>query len=302
MKAEQAKKLAHAALEQLEGALKQGKSETLSAYLAMMGRFHNYSFGNILLIMSQKPDAARVAGFRTWLKLGRHVKKGEKGIVIIAPMAIKPKHDGGGADDEDRTILRFKAVYVFDESQTDGESLPEFARVGGNPNGHTALLKAFVASKGITLEYTDDIGSADGASFGGTIKLKPDLPAAEEFSVLTHELAHEMLHPKGQDNRLPKTVRETEAEAVAFVVSNAIGLDVGSAAADYIQLYNGDTDTLSASLDRIQKAASSIIEALNASNDTDKDAVDTTHQCPNCRTAVEPDTHKCERCGTCINC
>lgn len=267
MKAEEVKKLADNALEQLEGALKQGKSETLAAYLAMMGRFHNYSFGNVLLIMTQKPDATRVAGFRTWLKFGRHVTKGEKGIVIIAPMLIRAKEDDGGrsSDGEDRTILRFKAAYVFDVSQTDGEPLPEFAHVGGNPNGHTDRLKAFVSSKGITLEYTDDIGSADGASLGGTIKLKPNLAPAEEFSVLTHELAHEMLHPKGVENRPPKTVRETEAEAVAFVVANAIGLDTGTAASDYIQLYNGDTATLSASLDRIQKAASSIIEALTSS-------------------------------------
>jgi len=303
MKAEEAKKLADTALEQLEGALKQGKSETLAAYLAMMGRFHNYSFGNVLLIMTQKPDATRIAGFRTWHKFGRHVTKGEKGIVIIAPMLIRPKEDAGGTSDgEDRTILRFKAAYVFDVSQTDGEPLPDFARVGGNPNGHTDRLKSFVSSKGITLEYTDDIGSADGASLGGTIKLKPDLSPAEEFSVLTHELAHEMLHPKDQDNRPPKTVRETEAEAVAFVVANAIGLDTGTAASDYIQLYKGDTATLSASLDRIQKAASSIIEAVSVGDDSQNAGDGTTHQCPNCRNAVQPDTHKCERCGTCINC
>ena len=299
MKAEEVRKLADTALEQLENTLKQGKSDSLAAYLAMMGRFHNYSFGNVLLIMTQNPDATRVAGFRTWHKLGRHVKKGEKGIVITAPMRIRPKDAAGGdtTSNEDRTILRFKAAYVFDVSQTDGEPLPEFARVGGNPNGHTERLKAFVSSKGITLDYADDLGSADGASLGGTIKLRRDLPSAEEFSVLTHELAHEMLHPKNGENRLPKTVRETEAEAVAFVVSNAIGLDVGSAAADYIQLYNGGTETLSASLDRIQKAATTIIEAVTSTDDEPTDDFDT---CPNCRTDAPRGTTRCGRCGTCI--
>jgi hypothetical protein len=136
MKAEEAKKLADQALDNLNAALAAGKSDALIAYLAAMGRFHDYSFGNVMLIVMQRPDATHVAGFNTWKTLGRFVKKGEKGIVIIAPMLIKPKDNAAASAEKDRTILRFKAVYVFDVSQTDGEPLPEFARVGGNPNGH----------------------------------------------------------------------------------------------------------------------------------------------------------------------
>lgn len=266
MKAEQAKKLADEALGQLTAALEQGKSETLAAYLAAMGRFHDYSFGNIMLICSQKPDATHVAGFQTWKQFGRFVKQGEHGIVIIAPMLIKPKEDPQPqrADDEDRSILRFKAVYVFDVSQTDGEPLPEFARVGGNPNGHTDRLKALVTAKGIALEYAETLGGAHGVSHGGRIQLLADLPPAEEFEVLTHELAHELLHKRDAGGERPaKTVRETEAEAVAFVVCQAIGLDTNTAPVDYIQLYAGDKATLAASLDRIQQVASSIIEAIS---------------------------------------
>ncbi|MBU0716961.1 MAG: DUF1738 domain-containing protein, partial [Planctomycetes bacterium] len=230
MKPEEAKKLADQALERLASALEQGHSEQLTAYLAAMARFHNYSFGNIMLIATQQPDASYVAGFRTWKKLGRFVKKGEKGIVIIAPMLIRPK-DNDQADGDDRTMLRFKAVYVFDVSQTDGEPLPEFAHVGGNPNGHTDRLKALIASNGIVLEYTDTLAGAEGVSRGGRIELLSNLTPAQEFEVLTHELAHELLHKRDAAERpASKKIRETEAEAVAFVVCQAIGLDTNSAA------------------------------------------------------------------------
>ena len=260
---EQAKKLADEALERLVESVKAGKSESLTAYLAAMGRFHDYSFGNVMLIITQKPDASHVAGFNTWKKLGRFVKKGEKGILIIAPMVIKPKEEAPvDSSNADRTFLRFKGVYVFDVSQTDGESLPEFARVGGNPNGHTDRLKNLIASKGIALEYASDIGAAHGVSSVGRIKIRPDLSAAEEFSVLVHELAHEMLHSREYRREASKTVKETEAEAVAFVVNQSIGLENGTAAADYIQLYDGNADTLADSLDRIQKTAAEIIEHI----------------------------------------
>lgn len=262
MKAEEAKKLADQALDNLAAALEAGKSDTLAAYLAAMGRFHSYSFGNVMLIVMQKPDATHVAGFNTWRTFSRFVKKGEKGIVIIAPMLIKPKEKAASASDDGRKILRFKAVYVFDVSQTDGEPLPEFARVGGNPNGHTDRLKALVVQQGITLEYADTLFGAKGCSHGGRIELLSGLSPAEEFSVLTHELAHEMLHRGDRRSETSKTLRETEAEAVAFVVSQAIGLEVGSHSADYIQLYAGKKETLAESLDHVQKTAAEIIAAV----------------------------------------
>lgn len=264
MKAEQAKKLTDQALDELAQTLEQGKSESLTAYLAVMGRFHRYSFGNVLLIMMQKSDATRVAGYRTWQKLGRQVKRGEKGIVIIAPMFIRPKDNAANhrPNDGDSTILHFKTARVFDLSQTDGKPLPEFAKIGGNPNGQTERLKALVSRRGIKLEYTADIGSADGVSTGGIIKLRPDLAPAEEFTILVHELAHEELHKRNGEACPSKTVRETEAEAVAFVVSQAIGLETNTAAADYIQLYAGNKATLASSLDRIQKTAAEILEGL----------------------------------------
>jgi antirestriction protein ArdC len=269
MKAEQVKKMADEALANLATALERGQSDAMKTYLAALSRFHHYSFGNVMLIAMQKPDATRVAGFQTWKSFGRYVKKGEKGILIIAPMVIRSKGDAGeeNGDGEDRTILRFKAVYVFDVSQTDGEPLPEPARIAGDPSHHTERLKAFVASMGIELAYSDSLGTAAGMSQGGKITLAQGLSPAEEFSVLVHELAHEMLHPKDAENRPSKTVRETEAEAVAFVVSQAIGLDTSTAASDYIQVYQGDKGTLAESLDRIQQTATAIIQAVTETED-----------------------------------
>ncbi|MBI1827244.1 MAG: DUF1738 domain-containing protein [Planctomycetes bacterium] len=263
MKAEEAKKIVDQGLETLAAALECGQSESMKTYLTAMGRFHDYSWGNVLLIVSQKPDATRVAGFNAWKKLNRFVKKGEKGIAIIAPMMIKPKEDQPPpTNGDERSILRFKAVYVFDVNQTDGDPLPEFAQVGGTPNGHTDRLKALVAAHGITLEYAESLGGANGCSRGGHIQLLSALSPAEEFSVLTHELAHEILHWGEDRSQSSKKLRETEAEAVAYVVCQAIGLETGSAAADYIQLYQGDKETLAESLGRIQRTSAAILEAV----------------------------------------
>ena len=131
MKAEEAKKIADQALQNLTDALKNGKSERITQYLAMLAKFHRYSFGNVLLILSQMPAATHVAGFGTWKQMGRFVKKGEKGIVIIAPMSIRPKEDkpeGQEQSDRAKPILRFRGVYVFDVTQTDGQPLPDNVR------------------------------------------------------------------------------------------------------------------------------------------------------------------------------
>lgn len=266
MKAEQAKKIADQALEQLAEALKAGKSEALTRYLAVLARFHRYSFGNVMLIVSQKPDATHVAGFNTWKQMGRFVKKGEKGIVIIAPMMIRKQKEGPKPGDKPESILRFRGVYVFDVSQTDGEALPEPARISGDPGRHIARLREIITADGITIDNDDLPFGADGVSRGGRMSIRPGLEPAHEFSVTAHEFAHELLH-RGDDRPKSKTVRETEAEAVAFVVCQAIGLQNGTAASDYIQLYDGETETLAASLDRIQKTAAEIIAALHAPNE-----------------------------------
>lgn len=261
-KTEQVKQLIDQGMKSLVEDLEGGKSDQLQAYIAAMAKFHRYSFRNIMLIASQFPSATQVAGFRAWKKLNRYVKKGEQGITIIAPMIYGKQIEAETITSSDEPIIRYRAAHVFDLSQTDGEPLPHAAEVEGNPRNFTPRLKSLIDAKQITLEYSDDLGGADGCSTGGSIKILRTLTPAAEFSVLVHELAHELLHWGECREGTTKTIRETEAEAVAFIVSSAIGLNTNSACSDYIQIYNGTAGTLEASLDAIRRTASEIITAI----------------------------------------
>jgi len=258
-KAQEARQHIDQAIERLAAELNAGRSETLRAFLEMVGKFHRYSFGNVMLILSQRPDATRVAGYRTWQGLGRQVRKGEKGITIIAPMMLKQEAEPG---QDPEKVLRFKAATVFDVSQTDGEELPKPAQMQGTPRDHLQRLERFIVDQGIVLELRMDIGQAAGISMGGHICIRPELTPPERFSVLVHELAHEMLHHGEHAGRGDKQTRELEAEAVAYVVSTGIGLEPGTACSDYIQSYGGDAEKLAAVLDRVQKTAARILDAV----------------------------------------
>jgi hypothetical protein len=259
------------ALGQLSDALDAGRSETLKAYLTTMAKFHTYSFGNQMLIAWQRPDATHVAGFHAWKKLGRTVNKGEHGIMILAPITRKvgtaEEHHADGTTETEgiRRLVNVKPVYVFDINQTQGKELPEFARVSGDPAHHMQNLKDFVSSKGIVVEYAKNLGGAEGLSQGGKILVREGLPPAEEFHVLAHEVGHELLHRGERRKETTKKIRETEAEAVAFVVCTAIGLNAGTSSSDYISLYNGNRETLTESLEHIRRVASEIIGAVTAS-------------------------------------
>src|SRR5665213_4561196 len=250
-------------IEQLEA----GHSDALTSYLNAMSRFHNYSLGNILEIARQNPDATRVAGFWKWKELGRSVKKGEKGIRILAPIiGVRRKKDEEANKDVTKqntaVLVGFRSAYVFDVSQTEGAELPELREISGDVGENRDRLIAFIERQGIELVFTERIAPALGMSYGGRIAILPGQSKAEEFSTLVHELAHEMLHKAERRTATTKTVRETEAEAVAFVVGKAVGLLTGSASADYIQLYKGNASLLAESLEVIQRTASVILAAL----------------------------------------
>ena len=119
-------------------------------------------------------------------------------------------------------------------AQTEGKELPTLTEVQGDVSGHRERLVKFVEGQGITLNYSENIAPAKGLSYGGKITLLSGMQPAEEFSTLTHEIAHEMLHRGDRRTLTTKQVRETEAEAVAFVVCQAVGLETGTASADYV--------------------------------------------------------------------
>jgi len=264
------KQLVMQALDALASAIDRGESEQLKTYLATLARFHRYSISNVFLIAVQRPGATRVAGVRAWNKLGRHVKQGEKGIRILAPIVWRKKRDEkpeveDGHETEER--VGFRTVCVFDVAQTERLPLPEFAQACGEPGEYTGRLLEFAAERRIGVEFSDALVSAHGLSSGGRILVRKGLSPAEEFSVLAHELAHELLHRNTGEKPLSRTARETEAEAVAFVVCQAIGLEAVSAAADYIQLYQGSKETLLESLQRIREAAVEIIGAITGKDE-----------------------------------
>jgi antirestriction protein ArdC len=263
MKRDDATRVVDDGIAELNEALACGRSETLERYLAVMSRFHRYSFGNLMLILSQREDATHVAGYRKWLELGRHVRQGEKGIGILAPCRYKKEADDDG-DSETREIRGFRVVYVFDVSQTDGEPLAEFAAVTGHPGPALHRLEEVARRRNISVEYVQHLGGALGTSAGGTVSILDSLEPPQRFMVLCHEVGHEALHQGLRKHETTKTVRETEAEAVAFVVSRAIGLDCTTRSADYIQLYRGTPETLAESLHFVQRTAAALIEELDA--------------------------------------
>ena len=255
-----------ALIEQLEA----GHSDALTAYLNAMSRFHNYSFGNILEIARQRSTATRVAGMYAWNQLGRRVKKGEKGIRILSPIiGFKRKPDEEAEKDitkqNTHVLVGFRNAYVFDVAQTEGVDLPAMREVYGDVGENRDRLLAFIERQNIELIFTENIAPALGMSYGGRIAILPGQSKAEEFSTLVHELAHEMLHKAERRTTTTKVVRETEAEAIAFVVGKAVGLEAGTASADYIHLYHGNASLLAESLEVIQQTSAVILAALESS-------------------------------------
>ena len=281
MKRDDAMKLVAEGIAALNDALKGGHSETLKRFLDTVARFHHYSLNNAILIASQRPEATRVAGFHAWRKFGRCVRKGEHGIAIFAPMSHRKDRDERETTttDEKEIVFGFRIAYVFDVGQTDGDPLPEFAKVSGDASGWLPHLENAVNDAGVTLEYGPihfPMG-ANGVSKPGAIKVSRDLSEPEKFSVLAHEFAHELMHQR-TDRRKDSTrqVLETEAEAVAYTVCRAFGIESTTHSADYIQLYQGTEDTLRESLGCVQQTATQIITAVRSRSESTSDSTATT--------------------------
>jgi N-terminal domain of anti-restriction factor ArdC len=265
-----AKDIIAANVKELIAQLEAGRSDALTAYLDAMSRFHNYSFGNVLEIARQRPTATRVAGLYAWNQLGRKVRKGEKGIRILAPIVgIKRKSDEDAEKDITKqntaVLVGFRNAYVFDVSQTEGAELPTMREVGGDVGENRDRLLSFIERQRIELVFAENIAPALGVSYGGRIAVLPGQSKAEEFSTIVHELAHELLEHAKRRTTTTKVVRETEAEAIAFVIGKAVGLKVGTASADYIHLYHGNASLLAESLEVIQQTSAVILAALQPS-------------------------------------
>jgi antirestriction protein ArdC len=250
-------------------------SDGWKQWLDSRARFHTYSIGNSMLIGFQRPDASLVAGFKTWQSMGRQVRKGEKGIAILAPIVRKvdanaPSEDAS-EDSSGRRVVGFRTVYVFDVAQTDGDALPEAPvslPVGGRQEDYMRL-QDLAEKEGLSVTVDDMTGGKNGElnRASEVITLGTHLfetgTAAARIKTLTHELAH--WYDLGADAAIyDRHEAEIVAEAVAYVVGQRLGLDTSSYSAGYVASWaGGDSQKLHAVAERIDKAARSILAVFD---------------------------------------
>lgn len=252
-----------------EGITQLTDSDRWEDWLHMQSRFHHYSFNNTLLIILQRPDATRVAGYNAWRKLDRFVRKGEKGIWILAPMIYKADAGDDSGDDTSKRVLRgFKPVPVFDLSQTDGQELPEICtRLDGDDEGNIfAKLRTVAATLGFNVENTDELPEDVNGDCNfplHRIRVRSSNSPMQRVKTLAHELGHAILHEHNNDRPLG----ELEAESVAFVVCAASGIQSDDYSFGYVANWAGGSDealkSIKASGSRIQQAADQILTAMS---------------------------------------
>jgi hypothetical protein len=243
-------------------------SDAFKRYLKAQAVFHRYSARNVFLILYQRPEATRVAGYTGWQKLGRQVRRGETGITIFAPAPFKQTTtDTATGEITEELIPRFKTATVFDIAQTVGEPLPtiKLGEIAGSaPAGAYAVLVDFAASIGYSIVPHPEDDEAEGRCNYEDKTISVQSGAAERMlHILIHELAHALTAAIRQAH--DRTERETIAEGVAFVVCTAIGLDAGGYAFPYIAGYAGQQDgavIITRLMDTIQKTAEQIITVI----------------------------------------
>jgi len=247
-------------IEQLTAELQEGQTQGFLAFLEKAGRFHRYSARNVTLILQQRPEATLVAGVKRWNQLGRKVRKGEKGIAILAPTLKRVEVVDGatGKVREERKLAGFHTAYVFDVGQTEGEPLePQAEEIPQGP----ALYERLRAACPVEVQEGLLPGGALGKTDGQRIVLAAGESATCKAETLLHEWAHTLLHFDGI--KIPYAVQELEAEAVAYAVGRELGLPM-STSRDYILHWRGTVEGLEASLERIQGAAHQILSAVQS--------------------------------------
>lgn len=231
-------------------------------------RFHRYSANNVFLIMWQRPEATQVAGYRTWQQLGRQVRKGERGLRILAPCRYKVTDLDDDGTETARMVLRgFTTVTVFDVAQTDGPPLPDVRPAlleGAAVGGLWEALAAQVEAAGYLVER-GDCGGANGRTdhLTRTVRVRGDVDGAQAAKTLCHELAHVLLHPDTTAYLRCRGRAEVEAESVAYLVCQAAGLATDAYSWPYLAHWSGgDPSVVRETADRVLGATRTILEAL----------------------------------------
>ena len=233
-----------------DGILALNDPQAWQAWLKFSSQFHRYSFGNSLLIMLQDPQATHVAGYRAFRAMGRQVRRGESGIKVLAPIARRePRLDDAGRpvrDDQGRAVHRThivgtKPVTVFDIRQTDGPPLPDpkigeaVLLTGQAPVGLWKRLQGLLEERGFDVRRGADLGGPNGyTDFDRRlVMVRDDVDDAQAVKTLAHEAGHVILHPDRQGRECRGTL-EVEAESVAYMVTNAHGLDSSQYTFNYV--------------------------------------------------------------------
>ena len=279
--------------EKLEQGIKElFESEKYKTYLNTMSKFHNYSFNNTMLIAMQKPDATLVAGFKAWQKnFDRHVKKGEKGIRILAPAPYKIKEEQEKLDPVTGEIMldkngmpvteeveikipAFRVVPVFDVSQTDGKELPDIGvnELSGSVEDYEDFMQALTEVSPVPITYEDIEGEAKGYfhTTDHRIAIQEGMSQSQTVKTAIHEVAHAKLHDRERNQDIDavldkdRNTKEVEAESVAYTVCQHFGIDTSDYSFGYIAGWSSDRDMkeLKSSLDTIRKTASELITGI----------------------------------------
>lgn len=280
--------------DKLEEGLKElFESEKYKTYLSTMSKFHNYSFNNTLLIAMQKPEATLVAGYKAWQKnFERHVNKGEKAIRILAPAPYKIKEewdkldpvtgemmfDENGMPQKEQvevTIPAFRAVSVFDVSQTDGKPILELEaqELLSTVEGYEDFVQALMNVAPVPIGFEDIPGDSKGYfhTEEKRIAVQENMSESQTLKTMVHEVAHSMLHNKeiNRDDLMEvpakdRNTKEVEAESVAYTVCQHFGIDTSDYSFGYIAGWSSGKDMkeLKSSLDTIRKTASELITEI----------------------------------------
>ena len=267
-------------------------SEMYTTYLRTMAKFHNYSFNNTLLIAMQRPDATLVAGFNAWKnKFNRYVKKGEKGIQIIAPAPIKEVEEREKIDKDtglavlnengepemervEYVVPRFRVTTVFDVSQTDGEPIPslEVNELTASVKDYALLTAAIEQVSPVPMRFDEIEGDAKGyySDADKEICIQVGMGESQTIKTMIHEVAHAMLHNsdlmKQRGEEKDRLTKETEAESIAFTVCSALGIDTSDYSFPYVASWASGKEMkeLKDSMDTIRLTAADFLEKLEA--------------------------------------
>lgn len=277
--------------ERLENGVKElYASDSYAQYITAMAKFHHYSFGNALLILFQYPSASNVAGYNTWKQLGRQVKKGEKGIMILAPCNFRASLEREKIDPLTGQTLygpdgnpltekvkispnRFKIAHVFDLSQTEGRELPQIgvSELTGDVEDYTGIYDRLVGISPLPVVQENFQRTAKGyTSFTeNRVVVKPGMSQVQTIKTLVHEIAHAKRHRPNDILEVPtpaeRRQREVEAESIAYVVCQHFGIDTSDYSLAYIAGWSKGKELteLKASLNVIHSTAGEIIDAIS---------------------------------------